>query len=148
MQKDLLDPAIKGTANVLTAAKEAGVGRVVVTSSVAAIIPSPSWPGDVPKREECWADVEVCNEKGVRKGFDFYNLVFIFVMCWCVKCLCVEQLWYSLSKTLAEKAVWDFAKESGLDVVTVNPGIVLGEVIAPRLNASMLMLLRLLQGRD
>ncbi|ESW14162.1 hypothetical protein PHAVU_008G258000 [Phaseolus vulgaris] len=120
-QKDLLDPAIKGTANVLTAAKEAGVRRVVVTSSVAAIIPSPTWPGDVPKREECWADVELCKQKA---------------------------LWYSLSKTLAEKAVWDFAKESGLDVVTVNPGIVLGEVIAPRLNASMLMLLRLLQGCD
>lgn len=47
---------------------------------------------------------------------------------------------------MAEKAAWDFAKEEGLDVVVVNPGTVMGPVISPRLNASMLMLVRLLQG--
>ncbi|WVY90029.1 hypothetical protein V8G54_035543 [Vigna mungo] len=118
-QKELLDPAIKGTLNVLTAAKEAGVRRVVVTSSTSAIVPSPNWPGDVPKRENCWTDVEFCKQKG---------------------------LWYPLSKTLAEKAAWDFAKETGLDVVVVNPGNVVGPVVAPRLNASMVMFVRLLQG--
>jgi nucleoside-diphosphate-sugar epimerase len=51
-----------------------------------------------------------------------------------------------LSKTLAEKAAWDFSKENGLDVVVVNPGTVMGPVIPPRLNASMLMLVRLLEG--
>lgn len=51
-----------------------------------------------------------------------------------------------MSKTLAEKAAWDFAKEKGLDVVVVNPGTVMGDVISPRLNASMLMLVRLLEG--
>lgn len=55
-------------------------------------------------------------------------------------------MWYPLSKTLAEKAAWEFAKEKGLDVVVVNPGTVMGLVIPPRLNASMVMLLRLLQG--
>lgn len=50
------------------------------------------------------------------------------------------------SKTLAEKAAWEFAKEKGLDVVVVNPGTVMGPVIPPTLNASMLMLLRFLQG--
>ncbi|KAL5580667.1 hypothetical protein UlMin_013109 [Ulmus minor] len=118
-EKELLDPAIKGTINVLTAAKEAGVGRVVVTSSISAIIPSPGWPADKLKREDCWADLEYCKEK---------------------------KLWYPMSKTMAEKAAWEFAKEKGLDVVVVNPGTVMGPVIPPRLNASMLMLLRLLQG--
>lgn len=60
----------------------------------------------------------------------------------------MEQLWYPLSKTLAEKAAWDFAKENDLDVVVVNPGTVMGPVIPPRLNASMVMLVRLLQGND
>lgn len=55
-------------------------------------------------------------------------------------------MWYPLSKTLAEKAAWEFAEEKGLDVVVVNPGTVMGPVIPPSLNASMHMLLRLLQG--
>ncbi|KAK7385570.1 hypothetical protein VNO78_31295 [Psophocarpus tetragonolobus] len=118
-QKEVLDPAIKGTQNVLMAAKEAGVRRVVITSSISSIHPSPNWPGDVAKTEECWTDIEYCKQKG---------------------------LWYPLSKTLAEKAAWDFAKENDLDVVVVNPGTVMGPVISPRLNASMIMLLRLLQG--
>lgn len=58
------------------------------------------------------------------------------------------KFWYPLAKTLAEKAAWDFAKEKGLDVVVVNPGMVMGPVIPPRLNASMLILVRLLQGND
>ncbi|KAG8387663.1 hypothetical protein BUALT_Bualt02G0044800 [Buddleja alternifolia] len=115
----LLEPAIKGTINVLTAAKELGVRRVVVTSSISAIVPSPNWPADLVKNEECWTDEEYCKQKGV---------------------------WYPLSKTLAEKAAWKFSEENGLDVVVVNPGTVMGPIIPPALNASMLMILRLLQG--
>ncbi|CAN1266554.1 Cinnamoyl-CoA reductase 1 [Linum perenne] len=118
-EKQLLDPAIKGTMNVLTASKEKGVKRVVVTSSISAITPSPNWPADVVKAEDCWTDVEYCKQNG---------------------------LWYPLSKTLAEKAAWEFSKEKGLDVVVVNPGTVMGPAIPPTLNASMLMILRLLQG--
>ncbi|XP_011089281.1 cinnamoyl-CoA reductase 1 [Sesamum indicum] len=118
-ERELLDPAIKGTINVLTAAKELGVRRVVVTSSISAIIPSPNWPADVVKNEDCWTDEEYCKRKGI---------------------------WYPLSKTLAEKAAWEFAEEKGLDIVVVNPGTVMGPVIPPSLNASMQMLLRLLQG--
>lgn len=59
----------------------------------------------------------------------------------------MRQLWYPMSKTLAEKSAWDFAKEKGLDVVVVNPGTVMGPVISPKLNASMILLVRLLQGK-
>ncbi|GAB2234100.1 hypothetical protein Droror1_Dr00003337 [Drosera rotundifolia] len=118
-EEEVLGPAITGTKHVLTVAKEVGVERVVVTSSVSAITPSPYWPADVSKREDCWTDVEYCKQK---------------------------RLWYPLSKTLAEKEAWEFAEKSGLDVVTVNPGTVLGPIIPPAINASMLMLLRLLQG--
>ncbi|XP_065847762.1 phenylacetaldehyde reductase [Euphorbia lathyris] len=118
-QKELLDPAIQGTLNVLKAAKESGVKRVVITSSISAITPSPKWPADVVKREDCWADTEYCKE---------------------------NEIWYPLSKTLAEKAAWEFAEENGLDVVVVNPGTVMGPVIPPTLNASMAMFVRLLEG--
>ncbi|KAI8523523.1 hypothetical protein RHMOL_Rhmol13G0080900 [Rhododendron molle] len=65
-ENELLAPAIKGTNNVLTAAKELGVRRVVVTSSTAAITPSPYWPADKVKNEDCWTDVDYCKQNGVR----------------------------------------------------------------------------------
>ncbi|XP_020101979.1 cinnamoyl-CoA reductase 1 [Ananas comosus] len=118
-QRELLDPAVKGTLNVLRAAKESGVRRVVVTSSISAIVPSHDWPADVVKDESCWTDVEYCKK---------------------------NELWYPASKTLAEKAAWEFAKENGLDVVVINPGTVLGPIIPPKINASMAMIVRLLEG--
>ncbi|XP_042479516.1 cinnamoyl-CoA reductase 1 isoform X2 [Macadamia integrifolia] len=56
------------------------------------------------------------------------------------------QLWYPASKTMAEKAAWEFAEKQGLDVVVVNPGTVMGPVLPPTINASMIMLVRLLEG--
>lgn len=47
---------------------------------------------------------------------------------------------------MAEKAAWKFAEENDLDIVVVNPGTVMGPIIPPAINASMQMLLRLLQG--
>lgn len=65
LQKQILEPAIQGTVNVLKIAKEAGVERVVATSSISAIIPSPNWPADKVKGEDCWTDLEYCKEKKV-----------------------------------------------------------------------------------
>lgn len=118
-QAQLLDPAVKGTMHVLQAAQKAKVKRLVLTSSISAIIPSPNWPADVPKDENCWTDLDYCKENGI---------------------------WYPASKILAEKATWDFAKETGLDVVVINPGTVMGPILPPAINASMAMFLQLLQG--
>ncbi|XP_057746392.1 cinnamoyl-CoA reductase 1-like [Arachis stenosperma] len=95
-EKEILEPAIQGTVNVLKAAKEEGVERVVATSSISAITPSPNWPADKIKNEDCWTDLDYCKQKG---------------------------LYYPIAKTLAEKAGWDFAKETGFDVVMINPGM-------------------------
>ncbi|OIW14309.1 hypothetical protein TanjilG_21449 [Lupinus angustifolius] len=118
-EKEMLEPAIKGTINVLKAAKEAGVERVVATSSTSSIIPNPSWPADKIKDEECWTDLQYCREKGLH---------------------------YPIAKTLAEKEGWDFAKETGLDVVMINPGTALGPLIPPRINSSMAVLVEVLKG--
>ncbi|KAK1357848.1 Cinnamoyl-CoA reductase 1 [Heracleum sosnowskyi] len=118
-EKEILGPAIEGTKYVLMAAKGLGVGRVVITSSNAAIIPNQNWPADVIKNEDCWTDVEYCKQ---------------------------NKLWYSAAKTLAEKAAWELAKEENLDVVVVNPGAAMGPILPPTINSSMSLILRLLQG--
>ncbi|XP_057782585.1 cinnamoyl-CoA reductase CAD2-like [Salvia miltiorrhiza] len=118
-QRELLDPAIKGTLNVLTAAKNLDVRRVVVTSSISAMIASATSLADV--GEDCWIDEDYCRQNG---------------------------LWYPLSKALAEKAAWKFAEENGLDIVVVNPGMVVGPVLPPALNSSMQLMVHVLQGCD
>ncbi|KAF8781300.1 hypothetical protein HU200_000560 [Digitaria exilis] len=45
-EKELLEPAVKGTLNVLRAAMDSGIGRVVLMSSKAAMVPNPDWPED------------------------------------------------------------------------------------------------------
>uniref|UniRef100_A0A0D6R743 NAD-dependent epimerase/dehydratase domain-containing protein n=1 Tax=Araucaria cunninghamii TaxID=56994 RepID=A0A0D6R743_ARACU len=118
-EKQLLDPGIKGTLNVLEAAHKAKVKRVVLTSSVSAIIPNPKWPKDTPLDENCWTDLDYCKQNGI---------------------------WYTVAKTLAEKAAWEFSKEKGLDIVAINPGTALGPILPPDMNASMAMIIRLLSG--
>uniref|UniRef100_F6HPX2 Tetraketide alpha-pyrone reductase 1 n=1 Tax=Vitis vinifera TaxID=29760 RepID=F6HPX2_VITVI len=57
-----------------------------------------------------------------------------------------SKLWYMLSKTLAEEAAWKFAKENGIDMVTINPGWVIGPLLQPTLNLSVEEVLKLLKG--
>jgi nucleoside-diphosphate-sugar epimerase len=61
------------------------------------------------------------------------------------KFLC-EQVWYNLSKTLAEEAAWKFSREHGMHMVVINPGFVIGALLQPTLNASSSVLLSLING--
>ncbi|XP_073127413.1 cinnamoyl-CoA reductase 1 [Henckelia pumila] len=118
-QAELVDPAVKGTLNVLAAAKRFGVRRVVLTSSISAIVPNPRWPEGKVFDETSWTDLDYCKSR---------------------------QKWYPVSKTLAEQAAWDFAKKNGLDVVAINPATCLGQLLQRGLNASCAVLQQLLQG--
>ncbi|KAF3648583.1 hypothetical protein FXO38_18105 [Capsicum annuum] len=110
-KEELVNPAVKGTLNVLqSCAKSPSVRRVVITSSTASVVcnKNMSTPGAV--ADETWySDPEFCEE---RKD------------------------WYQLSKTLAEQAAWKFAKENGIDLVTLHPGLVIGPLLQPTLNFS------------
>jgi nucleoside-diphosphate-sugar epimerase len=110
-QEELIDPAVKGTLNVLgSCAKASSVKRVILTSSEAAIafnrtLGTPEAVVD----ETWWTDPDFCRE---------------------------NQMWYVLSKTLAERAAWDFVKEKGIDMVSVNPSCVIGPMLQPTLKTS------------
>jgi nucleoside-diphosphate-sugar epimerase len=101
---DLIRPARDGTLRVLRAAKDAGVRRVVVTSSLAAAAYS--------------------RRKGVIDENDWTDLA------WKVPTP------YYRSKTVAERAAWDFASNNGLDMVTVLPGFMAGPIIGDDVGTS------------
>jgi nucleoside-diphosphate-sugar epimerase len=117
-EDELIVPAREGALRVLKAAREAGVKRVVLTSSFAAIGYGHK-PQTAPFNETYWTDTS---------GNDVTA--------------------YVKSKSFAEKAAWDFmAKEGGaLELSVVNPVAVFGPVLGPDFSTSVLLIQRLLTG--
>ena len=117
----LIVPAREGALRVLKAAKRAGVIRVVMTSSTAAI--SHGWGDGLPDvfNEEHWSNPE--NVK--------------------------DHTAYTLSKTLAEKAAWDYVKRegSGLELTTIQPSTVVGPVMSHDYSPSIELVTQLLDGK-
>ena len=117
-EDEMIVPARDGTLRVLRAARDAGVKRVVLTSSSAAITYG---RGPQPARfdETHWTDV---NRGDVHP--------------------------YAKSKTLAERAAWDFiAREGGgLELSVINPVLVLGPVFGSDYSPSILLVKRLMEG--
>lgn len=107
-QKDLIDPAVNGTASVLkSASKTDSVKRVVVTSSCAAIY--------------CDAIDTVNAPNGMITENDWNTVATL------------DYQPYSLSKTMAEKKAWEIAKsQSQWDLVTVNPSFIMGPALNPK----------------
>ncbi|CAN1316123.1 Cinnamoyl-CoA reductase 1 [Linum perenne] len=121
-EAEVIEPTVKGTLNVLKACVEVKVKRVVYVSSGTAVSMIPNWPKDKVMDETCWSDKEYCRS---------------------------IQNWYRLSKTEAEGQAFELAKATGLDFVSVCPTFILGPVLQPTVNASSLVLLRLLkEGHD
>ncbi|HEY4012831.1 MAG TPA: aldehyde reductase [Polyangiaceae bacterium] len=117
-ENEIIVPAREGALRVLRAARDAGVKRVVLTSSFAAIgygHPQQNAPFD----ETSWTNPD---------GDDVRP--------------------YVKSKTLAERAAWDFmAREGGgLELSVVNPVGVFGPVLGPDYSTSILLVQRLMDG--
>ena len=117
-EDDLIVPAREGALRVLRAAKAAGVKRVVMTSSFAAVGYGQKLQS-TPFNETNWTDV---NGDGLTA--------------------------YVKSKTLAERAAWDFiGKEGGnLELAVVNPVGVFGPVLGADYATSILLIQRLMDG--
>ncbi len=114
---ELIVPAREGTLRVLGAALDAGVGRVVVTSSIAAVRGGVS-SAEAPLTEEDWTPESPKLSPYVR------------------------------SKTIAERAAWELARERGASerLAVVNPGAILGPVLSEDFSYSLEAVERLLKG--
>jgi dihydroflavonol-4-reductase len=117
-EDELIVPARQGALRVLRASRDAGVKRVVLTSSFAAIGYGHK-PQQTPFDETSWTDPD---------GDDV--------------------LPYAKSKTLAERAAWEFiaAEGRGLELAVVNPVGVFGPVLGPDYSTSILLVQRLMDG--
>jgi len=56
------------------------------------------------------------------------------------------QKWYIISKILAEEAACKFCKSNDIDMVSMNPGIVIGPMLQPTLNETVALILNLING--
>ncbi|MBD3844225.1 aldehyde reductase [Bosea sp. SSUT16] len=117
-EDELIRPAREGTLRVLRAAHRAGIKRVVLTSSFAAI--GYGRPLDRPYDERDWTDPAA---PGLAA--------------------------YPKSKTLAEKAAWDFVdgEGQGLELAVVNPVGIFGPLLGPDLSASIVLIRTMLEGK-
>ncbi|KAJ1306081.1 hypothetical protein OPQ81_010793 [Rhizoctonia solani] len=133
VEKDILQPAIKGTTEILKSAKEHGptIKRVIITSSFAALANSSAHPANHVYTEKDWNPITY--EYAVKN----------------------PQVAYFASKALAEKAAWEFIRQEKpeFDLVTICPTMVYGPVLQEvtslsKMNASSLQFYEVFNGQD
>ncbi|MEZ2416525.1 SDR family oxidoreductase [Luteibacter sp. RCC_6_2] len=118
-EEEWIRPAVDGNLRVLRAARKAGVRRVVLTSAFGAICAGHG-PMKRPFNETDWSD------------------------------LTSKHVWpYQKSKTLSERAAWDFiAREGqGMELAAVNPVAVLGPALGADYSHSIRLIKNLMDGQ-
>jgi len=121
-ENELIRPAVDGTLRALKAAKSAGVNRVILTSSNAAVYGCELPAGKSEYDETMWTDV---NHP-------------------------IGRVAYTKSKTLAEKAAWDFVSSQApqIELTTINPVLVLGAPLDINFGSSISVVERIMKGKD
>ncbi len=120
-EMDLIGPAVDGAKRALAAAQKAGIKRVVLTSSVASVA-----YGHGPNAKANFDHTDWSNVDGP------------------------HMIPYTKSKTLAERAAWDFVRDTApeMQLTTVNPVLVLGPPLDGHYGTSLQLIERLLSGKD
>lgn len=116
---ELIVPACEGALRVLRASNNAGVKRVIMTSSMAAISYGVEKTDTRMRTESDWTDTNHID---------------------------ASHSAYILSKTLAEKAAWDFIKDKKMELVTICPSAVLGPILGDDFSSSIEIVRKLLKG--
>ncbi|KAF4359661.1 hypothetical protein G4B88_000472 [Cannabis sativa] len=134
---EILQPAIDGTLNVLRSCKKnPSMRRVVLTSSSSTMRARDDFDPNIPLDELSWSSIELCErlQGRVTRRYSIPDRVLPHTLP--AKNNRVTGLgigsdhgisiWYVLSKTLAEKAAWEFCNKNGIDLVTVLPSFLIG----------------------
>ncbi len=118
---DLIRPARDGALRVLKAAKKAGINRVIMTSSFAAV--GYGWGDDLP---------EVCTEEH-----------------WTNPNNTADCRPYMQSKTLAERAAWEYVEGEGkgIQLTAINPVAVFGPIRSEQVKTSVGVVAQLMGGK-
>ncbi|QHO39250.1 hypothetical protein HN51_005477 [Arachis hypogaea] len=120
VKAEMLEPALQGTLNVLRSCKKnPTLRRVVLTSSSSTLRVRDDLDPKVPLDESSWSSLELCEKL---------------------------QAWYVMSKTMAERAAWEYCRENGIDLVTILPSFVIGPSLPPDLCSTASDVLGLLKG--
>uniref|UniRef100_A0ACD5Z9Q5 Uncharacterized protein n=1 Tax=Avena sativa TaxID=4498 RepID=A0ACD5Z9Q5_AVESA len=106
---ELVPVAVEGTRNVISAAADAGVRRVVFTSSYGAVHMDPKRSPDTVLDETCWSDYDYCKQSGNH---------------------------YCCAKMMAEITATEEAAKRGLELAVVVPSITMGPMLQQALNFS------------
>ncbi|EMS62995.1 Dihydroflavonol-4-reductase [Triticum urartu] len=117
--QDLVPVTVEGTRNVISAAADAGVRRVVFTSSYGAVHMDPNRSPDTVLDKTCWSDYDFCKNTG--------NL-------------------YYCAKMMAEITATEEAAKRGLELAVVVPSMTMGPMLQPALNFSSSHIARYLTG--
>jgi len=119
-ENELIRPARDGALRVLKAAKAAGVKRVVMTSSMAAIA-----YGHGDKRADVSDETMWSNPDGP------------------------DNTPYTKSKAIAERAAWDYVngEGKGLELAVINPTGILGPALSKDVSTSLEIPIRLMNGK-
>ena len=116
---ELIRPAVEGTERALNAANKAGVERIVLTSSMAAIAYGHDKSRDTPFTAEDWTNLD-------GRAINFYQE----------------------SKTLAEKRAWEIMDAAGRReaLAVINPSAIFGPLLDDDPGTSAIIVQRLLDG--
>ncbi|KAL6854559.1 hypothetical protein ACP4OV_019121 [Aristida adscensionis] len=114
----LVPVAVEGTKNVINAAADMGIKRVVFTSSYGAVHMDPNRRPDTVLDESCWSDLEFCKQVD----------------------------WYCFAKTVAEIEATKLATKRGIQMSVVVPSFTIGQMLQPTLNASIYAVAMYLNG--
>jgi len=106
-QRDLVEPAVNGTRHVLEACGRAGVRRVVLTSSVAAIT-------DEPEQDRVLTEADWNTKSSLGRNPYYFS-----------KVLAEREAWRIVERD-----------QPGFDLVVINPFMVIGPSLSPSLNTS------------